>query len=118
LKIGQPLRVVAAALVLSTLSFAGDLSMADGPTYGERVVLRLPPEIPADAPRAAPLPPMLSTVSAEASPMPRARRARPIEANFASLEPLEAPSADWTLLATPKFQTVLAANPDDRRKGV
>jgi hypothetical protein len=38
------IRVVAAALVLSTLSFAvgvaGDLSLADGPTSGTRVVLR------------------------------------------------------------------------------
>jgi hypothetical protein len=70
--------VVAAALVLSTLSFAagvaGDLSLADR-TSGERVVLRLPPELPPDAVRAAPLPPLVSTPSAEASPTPPPRAA-------------------------------------------
>lgn len=67
------LRVVAAAFVLSTLSFAagvaGDLSLTER-TSGTRVVLRIPPEIPADAPRAAPL---LSTAAAAATPMPRQR---------------------------------------------
>lgn len=57
------------ALSLSTLSFAagvaGDLSIIEPPRSGQRVVLRIPPEIPADAPRAAPL---LSTASAEAAP--------------------------------------------------
>lgn len=66
------IRVVAAALALSTLSFAagvaGDLSIIDPPRSGERVVLRIPPEIPANAVRAAPLPPLLSTASAHAAP--------------------------------------------------
>jgi hypothetical protein len=119
LKIGQPLRVIAAALVLSTLSFAagiaGDLSIAEPPNYGERVVLRIPPAIPDDAPRAGPL---LSTASAEARPLAPAHRARPIEANFASLDLLQAPETELELLTPAKFSTVLAAKPDERRKVV
>lgn len=75
---------MASALVLSTLSFAagvaGDLSLADQPNYGARVVVRIPPEIPTDSPRAAPLRrSLLSTSSAEAAqPLRiRARAARP-----------------------------------------
>lgn len=66
------------ALGLSTLSFAagvaGDLSIIDPPRSGQRVVLRIPPEIPADAPRAGPL---LSTAMAQAAPVrlvPQPRR--------------------------------------------
>jgi len=63
------IRVVASALVLSTLSFAagvaGDLSLAAPPNYGARVVVRIPPEIPSSAPRAVPL---ISTSSAKALP--------------------------------------------------
>jgi hypothetical protein len=66
------IRVAAVALCLSTLSFAagvaGDLTIIDPPRSGQSVVLRIPPEIPADAVRAAPLPRLLSTASAEASP--------------------------------------------------
>jgi hypothetical protein len=52
------------------------------------VVLRIPPEIPADAVRAAPLPPLLSTASAEAStPVRRSSRARLIEAIELAHEP-------------------------------
>ncbi len=73
MKAANVIRVVAAALVLGTLSFAagvaGDLSLADPPNYGERVVLRLPPELPAEAVRAAPLP-LLSTDVAAAAPAP------------------------------------------------
>lgn len=64
------IRIAVVALGLSTLSFAagvaGDLSIIDPPRSGQRVVLRLPPEIPADAPRAGPL---LSTATAEAAPV-------------------------------------------------
>jgi hypothetical protein len=64
------LRIAVVALGLSTLSFAagvaGDLSIIDPPRSGQRVVLRLPPEIPADAPRAGPI---LSTATAEAAPV-------------------------------------------------
>jgi hypothetical protein len=71
------LRVAVVALGLSTLSFAagvaGDLSIIEPPTSGQRVVLRIPPEIPDDAPRAHPI---LSTASAEATPMRYVRRQR------------------------------------------
>ncbi|MEZ5970845.1 MAG: hypothetical protein R3C31_03430 [Hyphomonadaceae bacterium] len=78
---GQNLiRIAALALGLSTLSFAagvaGDLSSIDPPRSGQRVVLRIPPEIPADTPRAHPL---LSTSSAEAAPVSAVRRARHAE---------------------------------------
>jgi hypothetical protein len=112
-------RVVAAALALSTLSFAagvaGDLSMATPPNYGERVVLRIPPAIPADAQRAAPLPPMLSTASAEAAPSTR-RRFAPIDVNFAYFAPIEAQTGDIPLLDAPKASMVFALEPDERRK--
>lgn len=90
--------------------------MADGPTYGERVVLRIPPAIPENAPRAGP---MLSTASAEAMvPVAERRWARPIEAHFASLEMLEASGSEFELLTPAKFSTILAAKPDERHKVV
>lgn len=65
------------ALGLSTLSFAagvaGDLSIIDPPRSGQSVVLRIPPEIPADAPRAGPI---LSTATAGAIPVRWARQLR------------------------------------------
>ncbi len=71
------IRIAAVALGLSTLSFAagvaGDLTIIDPPRSGQSVVLRIPPELPADSVRAAPLPPLLSTASAQASPAPRER---------------------------------------------
>lgn len=74
------IRIAAVALGLSTLSFAagvaGDLSIMDPPRSGQRVVLRIPPEIPADAPRARPL---LSTASAEASSIRAVRYDRRVE---------------------------------------
>ncbi len=75
---GQNLiRIAAVAIGLSTLSFAagvaGDLSILDQPQSGQSVVVRIPPEIPSDAPRARPL---LSTASAVAAPVRRARRAQ------------------------------------------
>lgn len=64
------LRIAVVALGLSTLSFAagvaGDLSIIDPPRTGQRVVLRIPPEIPADTPRAGPI---LSTATAQAAPV-------------------------------------------------
>lgn len=86
------IRIAAVAVCLSTLSFAagvaGDLSIIDPPRSGQRVVLRIPPEIPADAVRAAPLPLLLSTASAEAStPVRRSSRARLIDAVERAHEP-------------------------------
>lgn len=82
-----PLRVLGVALALTMLSFmsgvAGDLTMIDPPRSGERVVLRIPPELPADTLRAAPLPPLLASATASAAtpaPAPRtAPRPRRIE---------------------------------------
>lgn len=68
------LRICAAALALSTMSFAagvaGDLSRPP-PVSGVSVVVRIPPEIPDDAPRAGPLPALPRTASAAASPRVR-----------------------------------------------
>lgn len=66
------LRVLAVALVLTTLSFAagiaGDLSM-ERATTGQSVVMRIPPELPADSPRAGPIQPVVRTAAAEARPL-------------------------------------------------
>lgn len=95
------IRVAAAALVLSTLSFAvgvaGDL--AEPPTSGTRVVLRIPPELPADTPRAAPLPPRIATASAAAAEVPRAPRQlrveTPVTAPVELAAPLAKPKPVW-----------------------
>jgi hypothetical protein len=73
------IRVAAVALALSSLSFAagvaGDLSRHPSAGSGERVVLRIPPELPADTPRAAPLPPLTPTAAAaEVTRAPRQLR--------------------------------------------
>ncbi len=64
------MRVLFAAIALSALSFvagvAGDLSRPAN--AGAAVTLRIPPPIPADAPRAAPLP--LRTAAAAAAVTP------------------------------------------------
>ncbi|ANP45390.1 hypothetical protein [Candidatus Viadribacter manganicus] len=77
------IRVAFVAIGLSTLSFAagvaGDLSIIDPPRTGQRVVLRIPPEIPAAAPRAAPI---LSTTSAEARPVRFVLESRPDRASL------------------------------------
>jgi len=88
------IRVVASALVLSTLSFAagvaGDLSLTDPPNYGTRVVVRIPPPISANAQHAAPL---ISTSAAEAAQpvirhiAVRAERPRPAITRIALVKP-------------------------------
>jgi hypothetical protein len=94
--------VVASALVLSTLSFAagvaGDLSLVSPPEHGTRIVVRIPPELPADTPRAAPMTPLLSTAAAEARQPRRAHRA-PIVADTIDVELIE-PSVEDLILAT------------------
>ena len=107
-------RVVAVAVGLSTLSFAagvaGDLSVSQTPNYGERVVLRLPPAIPGDAPRAAPL---LSTATAEAIALPqqRAIRFEPVQLRSVDAELLVNDYASLSLAPLPKLRTVWAAKP-------
>lgn len=120
------------AVCLSTLSFAagvaGDLSIIDPPRSGQRVVLRIPPEIPTDAVRAAPLPPLLSTASAEASTFVRhPSRARLIEAIELAHEPEVSPVAlveVAELTEKPRFDAVrtgqkplaeLASKPDETK---
>jgi len=75
------MRVIAAAIALSALSFVagvtGDLMRPAPANAGVAVTLRIPPELPADAIRAAPLPPLVA--SADAAPpqaAPRLTRAR------------------------------------------
>lgn len=74
--IPTPIRVAIAAVALTTLSFAagvaGDLTMIDPPRSGVSVVLRIPPELPADTPRAAPLPPLTDASAAQTPRSPRA----------------------------------------------
>jgi hypothetical protein len=108
-------RVVGAALALSTLSFAagvaGDLSLADGPTHGARVVLRIPPELPEDTPRAAPIA-LISTASAEA------REERPaVRRRIAHAPRLEKPPHEQALAAAPKEDLDLAPKDDGRKEG-
>jgi hypothetical protein len=104
------IRVLAVAFGLSTLSFAagiaGDLSLAD-PTSGERVVLRIPPELPTDAVRAAPLPPLVSPADARPAPAPRrsdstAERRKPARTLVAAgpkIDPDRAPKPDEPMSA-------------------
>jgi hypothetical protein len=98
------IRVAAAALMLSTLSFAagvaGDLS--GPPRSGERVVVRIPPELPPDTVRAAPLPPLTRTATAAAAEVrrpPRQLRAAPtvIEAPPDIVVALVKPRTNWVL---------------------
>ena len=64
------MRVLFTAIALCALSFfvgvAGDLSTPAN--AGQTVTLRIPPPIPADSPRAAPLPRLPSTATASATP--------------------------------------------------
>lgn len=109
--------MVGTALALSTLSFAagvaGDLSLADPPNFGERVVLRLPPEIPADAPRAAPLPPLVAVAAAE--PV-RRQRYQPVRFEPLRLEPLAWDAGGVELASLTEEAANFSAKPDPRRK--
>lgn len=115
MKSSNLIRVVAAALALSTLSFAagvaGDLSLADGPTHGARVVLRIPPELPADTPRAAPIA-LISTSAAEAVEVRQTRRRPPSE----RIVPLEKPPHAQSFTVEPKIDLDLAPKDGERRK--
>lgn len=106
---------MAAAVALTTLSFAvgvaGDLSLADGPRSGTRVVLRIPPDLPADTPRAAPLP--VALPEAEAQPQIQLVRFEPVD----PLAPPDAPLQEIALAQpfkddpdrAPKHESIHAA---------
>jgi hypothetical protein len=114
LKASNLIRVAAAALVLSTISFAagvaGDLSLADRRTHGARVVLRIPPELPEDTPRAAPIA-LISTSAAAAEEVRPARR----HAVARHIEPAEKPPHEQALAASPKEDPDLAPKEDEPR---
>jgi len=93
LKWDESMRVILAAVALSALSFvagvAGDLSSK--PTNsGASVTLRIPPPIPADAPRARPL---VSTSAAIAAETPPGGRVIRTSAIVAASVPARAPAA-------------------------
>jgi hypothetical protein len=108
------LRICAAALALSTVSFAvglaGDLS-APPPLSGVSVVVRIPPELPADSPRAAPLPPLPRTAAAQAQPPRISHEIERMEAeSVAPSTPLLIMMADHELAhATPPSITYAGA---------
>lgn len=95
------MRIIIAAVALTALSFlagvAGDLS-APPANAGQSVTLRIPPPIPVDAPRAAPLP-VISTRSANAAPP--AAPARPARVQEAAAQSRAAPES---LEAKPRAQ--------------
>ncbi len=103
--------------MLSTLSFAagvaGDLSLADPPNFGQSVVLRLPPEIPADAPRAGSLPALVSVAAADE---PMLARQTDIAFEPIRLEPLAWEPARIELVALTEETANFSAKPDPRRK--
>lgn len=113
------LRVVASALVLSTLSFAagvaGDLSLVPPPSHGTRIVMRIPPPIPADAIRARPIS-LLSTASAEASPLPRRARFSPLVARTEDVELISMAKSDFVLMTALAAEESHAAA-SERQKG-
>ena len=114
------IRIAAVAVGLSTLSFAvgvaGDLSMTATPNYGERVVLRIPPELPDDTLRAAPLPPMLSTASAEASTPARVSYA-PLRTRTFHADYLVNDAEELVLVSVPKVRQVCASLRPEQLKG-
>lgn len=86
--------------------------MVEPPRSGERVVLRLPPELPANTPRAAPIVSTAAAVAAE----PRAMRIVRRQPSIVAMEKLgSAPASD-----APKPDPDRAPKPEsgaDRRKG-
>jgi hypothetical protein len=115
------LRIAVVALGLSTLSFAAGIAgdLTEPPRSGQRVVLRIPPEIPADAPRARPL---LSTASAEAAParsVYRAHRAALVEAvQIAHEESFDLTPAAFEIAAIPPPKPIVDTQVKPQREAL
>jgi hypothetical protein len=115
------MRVILAAFALSALSFvagvAGDLSTPPA-NAGVAVTLRIPPPIPADAPRARPLPIIRTTAATAAVSATSARHMLPVSAPPALIEqsgpPAPKPRLDRVLrVAETKVDARIAAKADD-----
>lgn len=113
------IRIGAVAIGLSTLSFAagvaGDLSVAVTPNFGERVVLRLPPELPADTVRAAPLPPLVR-ISAVQGESARPPAFTPIRVARIEVEHMVSDSVGIALTRLPKLSPIRLGKPQIRVK--
>jgi hypothetical protein len=119
------IRIAAVAVGLSTLSFAagvaGDLSILDPPRSGQRVVLRIPPELPANTVRAAPLPRLISTASAATSARvervsARFQEARIVVDEVIAIRGKPEPRLEVQLARiVPKSEQVVASAPDERK---
>jgi len=100
------LRISAVALALCTLSFAAGVAgdLAEPPTSGVRVVLRIPPELPQDSVRAGPIAQVLQTPVAAAATPRRAPRQLRAETPLAKdvIEPLEKPQRAAPARSEPK----------------
>jgi hypothetical protein len=118
------IRIAAVAVGLSTLSFAagvaGDLSILEPPRSGQRVVLRIPPELPANTVRAAPLP-LISTASAATSARvervsARFEEARIVVDEVIAIREKPEPRLEVQLARiVPKSEQVAASAPDERK---
>jgi hypothetical protein len=119
------IRIAAVAVGLSTLSFAagvaGDLSILDPPRSGQSVVLRIPPELPTNTVRAAPLPQLISTASAGTSARVERVSVRFEEAQIAvdgviAIREKPEPRLEVQLARiVPKSEQVVASAPDERK---
>lgn len=115
------MRVILAAVAFTALSFAagvaGDLTRPL-PAHGESVVVRIPPPIPGDAPRAAPLPLVrTAAASAEAPRSPRQLvRTASVVAELAVTEPKPRADLLWLHTST-KFDDPARAKEKARKQG-
>lgn len=111
------LRVLAVALVLTTLSFAagiaGDLTISAEQRSGQSVVLRIPPELPPDTPRAGPMRAVVQTASAEARPrLEGAPRAESVDNSLLRLEKPSSGHATQPVKQAPKVDPDRAPKDD------
>lgn len=116
------MRVILTAFALCALSFvagvAGDLS---GPANaGQAVTLRIPPPIPADAPRAAPMRPLVATSTAVAAQPREVTRAAPeplARAADESSREAKPRAAHRMLIVLPKVDEAAFAKAKQRKQG-